>query len=161
MTDPNRRLPMHELLAVAQPAAGSNFTFTNDKGQLMLVRAVIFTIVTSAAVANRFAGLKVTAAEKTMLQVGSMVAQTATLTRTYSAYTGTQSTADSPAGIVFPWRDSGVLIEQGYTLASNIAALDVADQVSGVFLDILRFNPEYLAGRRPYVGDYAITDGVL
>lgn len=159
MTDPQRRLPMHELFAVPQPAVGTNFSFTNDKGQLMLVRAVIFTLVTSAAVANRFAGLKITAAEKTMLQVGSMVAQTTGLTRTYSAYTGTQSTADSPAGIVFPWRDSGILLEQGYTLASNITALDVADQVSGVFLDLLRFNPDNIAGRRAYVGDYAVTDG--
>lgn len=159
MTNPLRKLPTPDLVTVPNPAAGNNFTFTNDKGELILLRGITFTLATSAVVANRFAALQVTADQKTVIKVGSMVAQVASITRSYCAYTGTQSTADAPGGIVFPWRDSGILLRQGYQLSSAVVAMDPGDTITGIFLDMLRFSPEYEQFRPPYVGDYGITDG--
>lgn len=159
MTNPLRKLPTPDLIGIANPAAGSVFTFTNDKGELILVRGVTFTLTASAVVVNRFVGLQVTADTKTVIKVGSMVAQTNGNTRSYCAYTGTQSTADAPGGIVLPWRDSGILLRQGYQLAATVVGMDAGDLITGVVLDVLRFSPEYERFRPPYVGDYGITDG--
>lgn len=159
MTNPLRKLPTPDLVTVPNPVAGSVFTFANDKGELLLVRGVTFAFTTSAAVANRFVGLAVSVDGRTIIKVGSMVAQTANLVRSYCAYTGTQSTADAPGGIVLPWRDSGILLRPGYQLAATVVAIDVGDTLTGITLDVLRFSPEYEQFRPPYVGDYGITDG--
>lgn len=159
MTNPLRKLPTPDRVRVPNPAAGFNWSFTSDKGELILVRSVAFQLQTSAVVATRL--ITVTAAVDGLVWwlTSNTLGQATTLTRTWSGWGTQQSTADNANGNMFPWRDGGVLLRQGHVLASAITLLDAGDQLSNITLDVLRFSPEYEQFRPPYVGDYTITEG--
>lgn len=159
MTSPLRKLPTPDRIRVPNPTPGANFSFTNDKGELILVRSVAFQLVTSAVVATRLVTVTVSVDGLTWWLTSNTLGQAASLTRTWSGWGTQTSSVDSAGGNMFPWRDSGVLLRQGHVLASVITAIDVGDQLSNVVLDVLRFSPEYDQFRPPYVGDYGITDG--
>lgn len=156
MTTPHK-LPVPDRIRVTTPAAGANFTFTNSDGGLLLVRSVSFVFTTSAAVANRFVGLTVSADVDTWLRTSAGIAQAASLAVGYSAFGSANSAAVSTAGVCLPWRDEGVLLRQGHVLASVTAAIDAADQYSGIVLDVLRYLPDYLYQSGPYLAAYNLS----
>lgn len=159
MTNPLRKLPTPDRIRVPNPAAGTNWSFANDKGELLLVRSVSFQLVTSAVVATRLITVTVAIDSLVWWLTSNTLGQAASLTRTWSGWGTQTSSADNANGNMFPWRDSGVLLRQGHVIASAITALDAGDQLSNITLDALRFSPEYEQFRPPYVGDYAITSG--
>lgn len=156
MTQP-RNLPVPDRIRVTPPAAGAEWTFTNADGGLILVRSVLYQLVTSAVVANRVTGLTVNIDGAPWLRTTANTAQVASLTRTYCAFGSASLTADNAIAVVMPWRDNGVLLRQGHSIGSVSLLLDAGDQYSGIVLDVLRYLPTYDNPQQPSIGDYAIT----
>ena len=151
-----RQFGVPDLIDVATPAAGANWTFTNDRGELILVRAVNFVLVTSAVAANRVVGLRVVADTRVRLRTAAGPSHVASLTIGYCAFCAAGSTVASVAGVSIPWRDDGVLLRPGDVLASVTAAIDAGDQYSAIALDVMRYSPEYPGPYGPVPGDYTI-----
>lgn len=158
MTTPHN-LPAHDRIRVTAPAAGANWSFTNTDGGILILRAVTFLFTTSAVAANRIVGLKVTTDQDTWLNTSTGLAQIASLAVPYSAFAGSESAAISTAGVALPWRDDGVLIGRGDTIASVTAAIDVGDQYSAIVMDVLRYLPDYPYAAQPYREGYNMNVG--
>jgi len=149
-----RYAPIHDRIALANPAAGAVWSFTNDKGELLLVRYVTFTLVTDANVANRTVGLTATAGADVWFRSGAVTTQAASLTRNYCAMPAVGASGDSAAAITLPWPGDGLLLRQGHVLAATLAAVQAGDQFSAIVLDVLRLTPSYPTRLEPMPGMY-------
>lgn len=138
-----RWTPTPRRVNVATPAAGANWTQLNDSGGGWLVRGIAYTLVTSAAVANRLNGVTATAGEDVWFRTTAQLVQTATLTRGYSAWPGSPATTVDAGALLMPWPTDGLWLPPGHVLASTVALIDVADQLSLIVLDVIEY-PETL-----------------
>lgn len=112
------------VLAVANPAAGAQFSANPSPGAPFTLAGIAYTLTTSATVANRQAGIAVAG-----LVSFANVTQTATLVEPYSFFPGAPTVANTvevalPTG-PFP---AGTLV------ASDVTGLQAADQISAISL---------------------------
>jgi hypothetical protein len=142
---------------VPTPAPGVNWSRTNDSGGTWLVRSIMFRFVTAAAAANRIVSVVATSAEDRWFLTTSGLAQAATLTADYSAFPGAAPTvALGPAGLL-ALPDDGLWLPPGHVIASEVSAIQAADQLSAIVLTVIEMPevlPEhYLPGTPVYTED--------
>lgn len=150
----SRYAPVPDRIAVPNPAAGSVWSFTNDKGELVMVRYVTFTLATDANVANRTVGLTATAGNDVWFRSGAIATQAATLTRNYCGMPAIGASGDSAAAITLPWPGDGLLLRQGHVLAATLASIQAGDAFTAIVLDVLRLTPSYPTRLEPMPGMY-------
>lgn len=153
--------PVRDKLLVPTPAPGADWSFTNDHGEILLVRTVTYTLVTSAAVATRIPGLISGYDVITWWGSAPAATQVGSLTRRYSAWPGASPGADSPVAITMPLPDVGLVLQQGYTLSSSTAAIQAADQYQAIVLDVIRYVPVLPEHHEPFpeTGKITFTEG--
>lgn len=114
------------------PGAGAEVSETVPTGARWELLSIVWTLVTSAAVANRFADMTLDDGANVYFRCGPTVTQAASTTQLYSAFQG--------AGPVT--RDGNVTVERsvptgnrlaaGHRIRSNTTAIQAADQYSAV-----------------------------
>lgn len=134
----------HEPVSIGSPAAGQGFTYTLPKTCVAVVRSVSFTLVNAAAAGSRIPRLEFLTNE------GAVFASVAAPFTTGNAVTSRftfavgiqQFGANDAAAIGAPIPK--YVLEDGAAVRVAIAAVNVADQVSGVFafVDQLPIRPD-------------------
>lgn len=121
-----------QVVAVATPAAGAEFTLKAPGHGLWRVMSIAFTLVTSAIVANRRPALLADDGTDVFFASLSGVDLAATLTTRLAAFHG--ATAGGVAGSVvnFPLPGDGLILLPGYRLRSSTTAIDATDQYSAI-----------------------------
>jgi len=120
----------------ADPAAGANWSQLQNNNVTWRLLSVTFTLVTSAAAANRVPLLRVRDGAGDLVWAGAPLAvQVASLTRTYiaSAIGADMGSAATLRSIPLP---PDLLVRQGHTLDVNTVALDALDQYSAVVISV-------------------------
>lgn len=130
------RMRLVRPMPVAAPAAGAEWSVTVGPNVIWEVLAVQFQLVTSAAVANRNAMLRVTDnLNAEAFRVGPQAVQAASLTNTYSYLPGfgyASGTGRQQVG----WPSPPPVLLPGYVLGTTTSAIDVGDQYSLVELQV-------------------------
>lgn len=157
----NRMDPVRDKVRVTIPAAGAEWLFTNDHGEILMVQTVIFTLVTSATVASRQSSIDAKAGELTWFSTAPNTTQAASLTRQYCAFPGAAFGLDNAQNIAVPWPTDGLVLYQGHTLGSSTTAIQAADQYSAIVLDVIRFTPTLPEHMEPMVETkhFTFTEG--
>lgn len=146
--------PVTRRIVVPNPAAGTNWTRTADKGAMWLVRGVTFQLVTAVAAATRVVGLSLVEGDDTRFVTAAATGQIASLTRRYSAYPGSAPGVDSTVAISVGWPHDGLIMPVGTTLSSVTDAIQAADQYQAIVLDVLEYAPTFPAWLMPSVGHF-------
>lgn len=117
---------------LAQPVAGADWSFKNDRQGLMRIRNITFQLATSAAVANRVVRVEATDGNEVYFRTVASAAQAASLTGLFGGFPGCSGlTALAPVNLL-TWPVDGVNLWPGWTLQSVTTALDVGDQFSAI-----------------------------
>jgi len=128
-----------DVLYPSNPAAGSGFALTEDGRYLTRPVAIVFTLATSAAVANRFVTYDIVDGNgKVILSRGPAVAVLAGSTQKFAAdydRSGSEWTTGSTVFFGLPH----LFLEPGRVLQVNVANIDGGDQISNVILTVERF----------------------
>jgi hypothetical protein len=135
--------PTPRRVNVTQPGAGANFSRVNDSGGLWVIRGLAFTLTTSAAVANRVMTLLARAAEDVWFRTSAGGVQVASLTFDYSGWPGSGSPSGTTPVALLGWPHDGLWLPPGQVIESDVQAIDAADQISAVVLDVIEY-PETL-----------------
>lgn len=122
----------YKVVPVAQPAVGTEFTLTAPGGEYWRVVSLRFTLVTSAAVANRTPRLRVSDGTDVYASHGPVAVQAAGVTLAYSAHEGSavRAAIGGEAGLSWPTR--GHLLQPGHRIVSSTDLIDVGDQYSAI-----------------------------
>lgn len=122
---------------VPNPNVGTDWTTTVPGESVWGVLSIVGTLTTSAAVANRVPTLRVTDGTATQFRIGSPVALTASLATVVSwlPELGYSSTAIAGASVVIGLQP--LYVASGQVIAVTTTAIDVADQWSGVALNVV------------------------
>lgn len=131
----DRWSPARSRTVLTTPTAGAVWTRRNDRGALLLVKSVVFTLATSAVVANRTVILTAHSDGSVWFRTSAAAAQAAGLTRVYTAWPGQPPGGVDVGSGRIGWPSDSVLLRPGDTLALTVDSIDVGDQVSGVVLD--------------------------
>lgn len=118
------------------PAAGAAFNLApNTVGHWRLL-GLLFQLVTSAAVANRHVRLALSDGTTTTWRATASADQAAGLTVVYqlAPIAVPANLTDGLAHIPMP--QDGVWVPKGWTLAVTVNAIDVADQISAISMDV-------------------------
>jgi hypothetical protein len=123
-------------LTPGNPAAGSNFVYTNTTGIPQVLNSAAFRLTTSAVVANRFSSVQIKDSGGLLVggafQGGGGTPASSTLTvlaaqgagaSTFTGTVGNQS-------VGFP----AITIQPGWTVQLLVSGIDVADQLSNIVL---------------------------
>lgn len=121
-------------VAIPSPAAGADWSFAIPSGHVYRLLSVYAQLVTSAAVATRVARLAFTDGDRTFLDVPPFATQAASLTRRYAWAVSPAATAQG-TGILSSLPE--VELQAGWTIASVTDLIDVADQWSGIVLNVI------------------------
>lgn len=122
------------VVPVPNPAAGSEVTIRPNGLGDWLVMAVALTLTTSATVATRHVSLSASDGTRAFLRAGSVATQAASLTQSYSAFSGQQAAANVGPVTGIVWPVGGLWLPQGWQLATLTDALDAGDAYSDVVL---------------------------
>jgi hypothetical protein len=151
------------LIAGTQPAAGANYSHVVPAGKWRRLKAISFTLTTSAAAANRIVTVDYARPNTgTFYSDGAAVVMTANGVGTwYGSDARGSSEWNTGTAVFFPlW---GGFLEDGYTVGITVANIDVADQLSAIYLTYEQFE----IGRGGYeVGgvdthDHGMTETVV
>lgn len=126
-------------IVVASPAAGAQWSRKTNGNYYERLISVTFTLVTSAVVASRFPSLTLTdnnGAVVTSVPAGNAVAANTTLT-SYLARGGPQYAGGS-VGTTFGFLPD-ILTPPDYSWSSQVANMDVGDQIGNIVLLIQQF----------------------
>lgn len=127
------------LITGTNPAAGANYSHVVPAGKWRRLKAISFTLTTSAAVANRIVTVDYGRPNAGhFYSDGAAVVQTASGTGVFygSDQRGT-SEWNTGTAVFFPlW---GGFLEDGYTVGITVANIDAADQLSAIFLTYEQF----------------------
>lgn len=127
------------LMVVPTPAAGANFTVSPNRVGDWLVHQVVFTLATSAVVANRSVTLRATDGNNPYFLTTSATTQAASLSQQFSAYEGSGGSAGAAPTFTIGWPTRGLYLPQGHSLQSVIGNIDVTDQLSAIALWVSEF----------------------
>jgi hypothetical protein len=121
------------------PAAGSSFTFVNSGFFRSRLIGCVFTLTTSATVANRYATVEVLGDDNVSFNLGGAgVVVTANSTQRFagSMYRG-QGEWATGTDVLFPLLP--LYLEEGVTLKINVGAIDTIDTLTLIRLAFDRF----------------------
>lgn len=134
----------HEPRTIGSPAAGQGFTYQLPKTCLAVVRSVSFTLVNAVAAASRIPRLEYLTSEGSVFAAfAAPFTLTSGQTSRFTFAVGcNQFGANDAAAIGCPI--PGYVLEDGAAIRVAVAAVNAADQISGVFvfLDQLPIRPE-------------------
>lgn len=119
-------------VAVTNPAAGADFSFTVPTGERLRLRSLTATLTTAVAVANRQPVLNITDGTSILFSIVPTVVQTASLAVRYSwgAMLGVEVVGNGGLFVAEPLPD--VLLEPGFKVTSVTGAIAAADQWSAI-----------------------------
>ena len=126
-------------VAVAQPAAGTNFTATCPTNAHWKINSVSFLVVTDANAANRVLSIVIDDGTSAFWTAVSGTTQTATQSTVYAIGPGASPRAFTPAtGALRQYIELpiGLEIFEGGRIRSAITNIQVGDQVSGIVLGV-------------------------
>lgn len=119
------------------PAAGTDFTYTNDTGVPQLVQACRFTFTADAVVANRFLSVQWKDSSGTIITQLSngqaVVANTNTTVSLFQGYNAAWSAANGSASGPLP---SSLTIPPDGTFVIHAVGDDAGDQFSGIVIEL-------------------------
>ncbi len=124
--------PAYQVVQVAQPAAGAEFTLRATGQGAWRVLSLAFTLATSAVVANRRIALLADDGTDVWGAFPSANDQAASLNMRYGAHDGAVSNAFGGTAWSIPLPATGLLLLPGHRLRSTTLNIDVADQYSAV-----------------------------
>lgn len=127
----------HRTVTPAQPAAGANLGIVVPGEGAWIIRTVRFQLVTSAAVANRQVQLAVSDGQQEYLRVATGAQQVASLTTVYTFGPGLGTVTGPGTAVATASLPAGLVLYPGFVLSTVVAAIDVADQISGVALRVV------------------------
>lgn len=123
-------LPDYEVVQVANPAAGAEFTLTvPGDGDVQLI-SLAFTLTTSAAVANRRVVLLADNQSDIWSVCPAAGDQAASLATRYGAFVGAPSNAFGALAATIPLPGPAFILPAGHRLRSSTFAIDAGDQYS-------------------------------
>lgn len=144
-----------EDVVVPTPAAGAGFTYAVGGLYWQLLDSVSFQVVTSSQAANRQPTLSIKDASGVALAtLPSASVQTATLTWQYT-YSPAFSHFNTVVALAVTAPLPRIFLQPGYSLALAIGAVDTADQVSNIRLQVEQF----VTGPQGYLIGVADADG--
>lgn len=120
-----------ESVTVANPAAGSDWTYTVAAGTRERIVSVTATLTTSATVANRIPVITITQGGNIVYQASPTAAQTATTALTYLFTSGLQPWTGAGGQIVVPLPPN-LFLTGGNTISVTTTALQAGDQWSNI-----------------------------
>lgn len=121
-----------ETFAGTSPAAGSGFSLTVSGAYAERFMACRFTLVSSSAAANRIVTVDyVNPGAGIFASAGPTAIQTASLTNLYCGMVGFGS-SDWNTGTAAFFSLPNLILLPGFQLQINVAAIDTADQLSGI-----------------------------
>lgn len=125
-------------LLPASPAAGAVFNYVNNTGVPQSLASISWIFTTSAAVANRFVGMRI------LDTAGNIVAANADLSAVVASSTvqvwlaqGLSNLPNAASGSAIGGLPSNLLIQPGWTVRIFATSIDVADQISSI---VMTFN---------------------
>lgn len=121
---------------IATPAAGAEFVVQPNTVGHWRILSLIFTLATSAVVANRNVSFSVTDGTTRTFKQVTAANQAAALSFDYTAYAQATPTVVVNNTVVMQLPEGGLWLPKGWSLTSLTANLDVGDQYSGIVLDI-------------------------
>jgi hypothetical protein len=121
-----------QVVTIANPVAGAEFTIKAPGQGLWRVVSVAFTFTASAAAANRRVALLADDQTDTWFAAASSVDLTAGLTTRIGAYAGATASGVVGGAVSIPLPHNGLVLMPGYRLRSSAFNLDVGDQYSNV-----------------------------
>jgi hypothetical protein len=123
-----------QTLPQSNPAAGANFTYTNNTGASQTLVTAQGTFTTSAVVLNRFISLQgFDAGAHKIFQAGDLTAIAANSTATLFSYVGAPQ-INGATGSVYAPMPQGVVIPAGGTVQFVASPIDAGDQWSNISL---------------------------
>lgn len=132
---------------VANPAVGAEFTITPNTAGHWRIIGLVFTLVTSAAIANRNVSFSITDGTARTFKQVTASNQAASLSFDYVAYPQATPTPVTNDTVVMQLPPDGLWLPKGWSLTSLTALLDVGDQYSGIVVDIQEIpdGPDWVA----------------
>lgn len=121
---------------IAAPAAGAEMSITPNTGSHWRLMGLIFTLTTSAVVANRNVSLTLSDGTSRTFKMVTAANQAATLAIDYTAYPDAVPAGIVNNTVVMALPTDGLWMPKGWTLASTTALIDPGDQYSGIVVDI-------------------------
>lgn len=115
-----------------QPPAGAGFAITPTRAERWRLWSLMFTLATSAVVANRIVSLTLSDGSATLWRGQAPTAVPATQNVQYVAYDGGTPGTDAGGLVTLRWPRYGLNLRQGDTLTVAVAGIDVADQISAI-----------------------------
>lgn len=114
------------------PAAGAEISITPSGLGFWRILSLVFTLTTSAVVANRAPSLAASDGTSRYWRSGAVAVLAASLAGDWSAFPGSTAagSANGVTHLAFP--EGGLLLPPGYRLTTVTAGIDVADQYSAV-----------------------------
>ena len=129
------------VVAIANPGAGTDYSFTVPLGVNWLVRSLRLQLVTSAAVANRFVTLRVDdGAGNIFADISGGTVQAASLTFLYTFAAGLPVSANN--NVFTNGLPAEMRLPGGFRIRTNTTALQAADQFSGLALELETFTAQ-------------------
>ena len=131
--------PFLQVVQVANPAAGAEFTLKAPGQGIWRVMSLAFTLVTSAVVANRRVALLADDQTDVWFAAATTVDLTATLTTRVGAYQGAASTGLAGSVLNVPLPNDGLVLMPGYRLRTSTLNIDAGDQYSAIRAEVIEY----------------------
>jgi hypothetical protein len=121
-----------EVVAVANPAVATGFTYTVGGNYWERIAALSFVLTSDGNAANRAVLLKIKdGTGATLAAVPTAAVQIATKVYTYT-YTGNQAPATDSVGLVNTQPMPQIFLQPTFTIVVTIGAVQVGDQISAI-----------------------------
>lgn len=116
----------------ATPGAGAEVSETVPAGARWSLLSIIWTLTTSATVANRFPDITIDDGAAVYFRVGPTIAAPASSTQIYNAFQGAGVVTRDGNTTVERSLPIGLMLATGHRIRSNTTAIQVGDQYSAV-----------------------------
>lgn len=127
LTEPQKRGSFDLPLSITDPAAGAEIALTVPANEWWRLKAICFTLVTSADVANRRVYLKLTSSNGGPIYIATNVTQTAGQTKKYTFFEGAVLIEDQVNNIIQSPLPLDIMLPPGAfinTITSGLVAAD-------------------------------------
>lgn len=122
------------VLAVPNPAPGADILITPQRFGAFQVLGLVFTLVTSAAIANRQVTLAVDDGTTVIWRAVASQVQAATATVNYQVHLDSAQLPLTAGLTIMSFPAEGVYLRRGWHFKTVTGLIDVADQFSGIGL---------------------------
>lgn len=139
------------VLAVPQPVAGAEFVISPQRFGAFQVLGLVFTLTTSAVVANRQVTLSIDDGTTTIWRAVAAQVQAATATVNHQLHLDSAQLPLTAGLTIMSFPAEGHLLRRGWHLRSLTAAIDVGDQYSAIGLYVQELYDGDVATQEPTV----------